>query len=261
MAVKVLIPGQGQDGTVQFGKDLAQMRKLFQMDLKGHIPAGPLQSNPFDPSNEPSRPMAHLLVLWNHYPVKEKHGLNLVLAPGLFPTHAQPSPNQTAILQRGPRRNIDSFQLVIAKTPGQLPAIHLISPPPSLFVPGRHIRRVYNDTVNRLLYQLGVDPKTTTPCFINRMIEGTRKMMSQVVRQGCRLRRLAEAFVFPMARVDAHLPGLLVDIQTDVNRLTRKIKFVTIKVIHGKSPFGWILCRNKIIPENQRLAFSFLNPF
>jgi len=34
-------------------------------------------------------------------------------------------------------------------------------------------------------------------------------------------------------RMNAHAPALFVDIQTDEDRLTREIKFVT--VIHGKS--------------------------
>jgi hypothetical protein len=90
------------------------------------------------------------------------------------------------------------------------------------------------------------------------MIEGTRKMMSHVVGQGCRLRRLAEAFVFPMPRVDAHLPGFLVDIQTDVNRLTRKIKFVTLN--HGKSPFSVIFLQqqNYIRVYETCLPFSII---
>jgi hypothetical protein len=36
--------------------------------------------------------------------------------------------------------------------------------------------------------------------------------------------------------MNAYAPALFVDIQTDEDRLTRKIKFVT--VTHGKSPFG-----------------------
>jgi len=250
--------GQGQDCTVQLGKDLPQMIKFLQMDLKGHISAGPLQSNSFDPSKESSGPMAHLPLFWNLDPVKEQHGFNLVFAPGLFPPHAQPSPNQTAILQLRPGRNIDPFEFVIAKTPGQLPAIHRIPLPLALFVPGWHIRRVHHDTANGLLDQLVVDPKTTISCFINRVIEGPRKMMSQVVGQGCRARRLAEALVFSMVRVDAHLPRLLVNVQSDENRLPRKIKFVTL--FHGKSPFwGWILVQQNNTRNGETCLSFFMS--
>ena len=51
--------------------------------------------------------------------------------------------------------------------------------------------------------------------------------MPQVVDQRFHLRRLAKAFVLTMFRKNAYTPALFVHIQTDVNRLTRKIKFVT----------------------------------
>jgi hypothetical protein len=50
---------------------------------------------------------------------------------------------------------------------------------------------------------------------------------------------------------------LLVDIQSDENRLTRKIQFVTLNLSHGKAPFGSYLCGNKRIAENVRLAFFY----
>ncbi len=44
--------------------------------------------------------------------------------------------------------------------------------------------------------------------------------------------------------------------QSDVNRLTREIKFATLS--HGKSPFFRLdFVANKIIAENSRLAFVF----
>jgi hypothetical protein len=56
--------------------------------------------------------------------------------------------------------------------------------------------------------------------------------------------------------MNAYAPALLVDIQTDEDRLTRKIKFVI--VTHGKSPFGGFFSYpEKTITENLRLAFPF----
>ncbi len=52
---------------------------------------------------------------------------------------------------------------------------------------------------------------------------------------------------------------LLMDIETDVNRLTRKIKFVTL--IHGKPPFGDFLFRNKNYSRNSETCLFFLNSF
>ena len=152
-------PGQGQDGTVQLGNDLAQMTEFLQMDLQGHIPAGSLHSNAFDPLDKSSRPMAHLPFLGNYHSIKEKHAFNLVFAPRLFPTHAQPGPDQTAILQFPPRRNVDPFELSVAKTSVQLTAIDPIPFRLSLFVLGRYIRRVYHQTIDLVLPQLFMDPK------------------------------------------------------------------------------------------------------
>jgi hypothetical protein len=109
--------------------------------------------------------------------------------------------------------------------------------------------------VDPLLQQLGMDPKTTIPRFVHRIIECTRKVIPQIADQCLHLRRLAKRFVLAMSGKDAHTPALFVHIQTDINRLTRKIKFATIN--HGKPPFGEDFVGNKIIAESQRLAFLF----
>jgi hypothetical protein len=60
-----------------------------------------------------------------------------------------------------------------------------------------------------------------------------------------------------MSGKNTYTPALFVHIQTDVNRLTRKIKFATIN--HGKPPFGENFVGNKIIAESKRLAFLFMS--
>jgi hypothetical protein len=45
--------------------------------------------------------------------------------------------------------------------------------------------------------------------------------------------------MFKMLGINADAPALFVDIHTDVNVLTREIKFVTF--IHGKPPLGMFL--------------------
>src|SRR4030042_1526550 len=253
----LLCPGQGQDGTVQLGNDLAQMTEFLQMDLKRHIPAGPLHSNAFDPSNKASRPMTHLLFLWNHHPIKEKHGFNLVLAPRLLPNHAQSRPDQTAILQLPSRRNVDPFEISIAKTPGKLSAIDPIPLRLSLFVLGRHIRRVYHQATNPLFLQLVMNPKTAITRFIRRVILTPWEMVPQVMNQLVHFRRLAKVLILTICRRDTHAPTLLVDIQTHVDRLTRKIKFVTLNSTHGKPPFGKFLLSNKNYTRNWETCLFF----
>jgi len=146
----------------------------------------------------------------------------------------------------------------MAKTPRKLTTIHPIPFAPALFVLGRDIRRVDHETVDPFLDQLVVDPITTIPRFINRIIHAPGKVMSKIVDQRVHLRRLAKAFVFARGCRNVDLPALLVNVQTSKNRLTREIKSVTFN--HGKPPFGVGFWRNKIIPEKRRLAFLFLNP-
>jgi hypothetical protein len=138
---------------------------------------------------------------------------------------------------------MDPFELLMAQTPGQLAAIHPVSLAPSLFVAGGHIRRIDYHTMDSHLTQLLVDPKTTKPRLINGVVDGAREVMAQVVKQGGHRRRLVEILVFTMTSINAYPPGLLVDIQTDVNRLTCEIKFATLRNVHGKPPFGMFLAQ------------------
>jgi hypothetical protein len=106
----------------------------------------------------------------------------------------------------------------------------------SFFVLCRHIRRVDDQAGNAFRSQLIMDPETTVARFINRIIGRPRKVVLQVVDQRVHLGRLGKSLMFALLRMNAHTPTLLMYIQTDVERLTRKINFA--KVIHGKSPFG-----------------------
>jgi hypothetical protein len=80
-----------------------------------------------------------------------------------------------------------------------------------------------------------MNPEPTTTCFIDRTVLSAWKVMLQVLAQCFRFRRLAKRFVLTVLSKDTHTPTLFVHIQSDVNRLTREIKFATL--IHGKSPF------------------------
>jgi hypothetical protein len=90
--------------------------------------------------------------------------------------------------------------------------------------------------MNPFLFELVMDPETTVTGLINRMIESAWKVASQVIDQLVHFGRLGKCLMLAMLRKNAHAPALFMYIQTDVNRLTRKIKFVT--VTHGKPPFG-----------------------
>jgi hypothetical protein len=100
-----------------------------------------------------------------------------------------------------------------------------------------------------------MDPEAAKARFINRIIPSPPKMMLQVMNQLIHFRGLAKYFVLAILRINTYTPALFVHIQTDVNRLTRKINSVNVN--HGKPPFGKILLGNKIIAENMRLAFFF----
>jgi hypothetical protein len=57
-------------------------------------------------------------------------------------------------------------------------------------------------------------------------------------------------------RMNTHAPTLPMHIQTDVDRLTRKIKFVTVN--HGKSPFGSFFSHQKNYNRKSETCLSFL---
>ena len=57
-------------------------------------------------------------------------------------------------------------------------------------------------------------------------------------------------------RKNAHAPALLVDTQTDVNVLTRKINSATLT--HGKPPFGeCFVCEKNHYNRNRETCLSF----
>jgi len=251
--------GQGQNGTVQLGNDLTQVAEFFHVNLKSHIPAGSLHPNSLDPSDKSSRPMPHLPLLWDVHPVKKKHRFDLVFAPPLLPTHAQAGPDQTAILQLPPRRDIDSLDITTAETPGQFTAIDSIPFVPSLLVLGRYVSRVGHDILDPFFPQLIMNPKPTIARFVDRKVLATRKVMLEVLHQCFRFRRLAKAFILTLFSKNADTPAFFVHIQPDVNRLTREIKFATL--IHGKSPFLRLdFVANKIIAEIRDLPLFFSDP-
>jgi hypothetical protein len=107
-----------------------------------------------------------------------------------------------------------------------------------------------------------VDPKAAIASFIYRAIVTPRKLMSQVMDQRVHLRGLVKRFILAIVRKDTHTPALFVDIQTDVNRLTRKIKSATLNIIHGKPPFGKFLrgTKNYIRKLETCLSFSIIRP-
>jgi hypothetical protein len=105
-----------------------------------------------------------------------------------------------------------------------------------------------------------MDPKPTIASFIYRAIVSPWKVMSQVVKQLIHFRGLVKRFILPILRKDTYTPALLVDIQTDVNRLTRKIKSATLNITHGKPPFGEFLrgTKNYIRKIETCLSFSII---
>ena len=255
----LLRSGQAQDGPVQRGDQLAQMAQFLQVGLEGDISTGSFHPNPLNPLDESSGPMAHLPFFRNHHSIKEKDGFNLVFAPRLLPHHALTSPDQTAIFQLPSGRNVDSFNLPIPKTPGKFAAVDWIPFLGSFFVPGRHIGRVDHDAVDPLCSQLVMNPETAKTSLVDRIILSTRKVTSKIIGQLVHFGRLGKCFMLAMLSKNAHAPALLVDIQTDVNRLTRKIKFVTL--IHGKPPFGVFLFRNQNYSRNVETCLFFFNSF
>jgi len=58
-----------------------------------------------------------------------------------------------------------------------------------------------------------------------------------------------------MFKQNAHAPALFMNIQTDVNRLTRKIKFVTLN--HGKPPFGESFVRQQNYSRKSETCLFF----
>jgi hypothetical protein len=226
------------------------------MNLKSDIPAGSFHLNPLDPPDKTARPVPHLPLLWNLHSIKKQHRFDLVFAPRLLPTHAEPSPDQAAILQFPPRRRVDSLDIPTAKTPGQFTAIDSIPFVSSLLILGRYISGIGHDILDAFFSQLVVDPKPTIPRFVDRMALSTRKVMLEVLNQYLRFRRLAKGLVLTLLTKNTDAPAFFVHIQSDVNRLTREIKFATL--IHGKSPFFRLnFVGNKIIAENLGLAFVF----
>ena len=83
-----------------------------------------------------------------------------------------------------------------------------------------------------------MNPKTAITRLISRIILNPWKMVPQVMNQLVDFWRLAKGLILSLFRRNTHAPALLMHIQTHVNRLTRKIKFVTLN--HGKSPFSVI---------------------
>jgi hypothetical protein len=226
------------------------------MNLERHISTGPLHPEAFQPPHEFARPMTLRPLFRKVNPLKEKDRFNLIFAPGLLPNHALTGPYQTAVFQLRAAGHIDPFDLSRPQTPPQLAAIHPIPLLPSLFVFRRHIRRVGHSTGYPFLPKLIMNPKPTEPSFLYRVVRRTRKISLQIIHQKVYLGRLREGFMLANRRMNAHAPTLFVHIQTDVNRLTRKINFVTLN--HGKSPFGvFFYFSQKTITENSRLAFPF----
>jgi hypothetical protein len=119
-----------------------------------------------------------------------------------------------------------------------------------LFLLGGYISRVYYGAVDSPLLQLIMNPKAAITGLVDRMIFTTRKVAFQIVYQLVWLRRLGKGFKFTITRKHTHTPAFLVDIQTDVNRLTGAIKFAILNLIHGKPPFGiWCLVVQPLYPK------------
>jgi hypothetical protein len=229
------------------------------MGLQGYIPTALLHPDALNPSDEPPRPVAVDEFFRKMNTIKEKHSFNLVFAPGLLSDHAQTGSDQGAIFQLPSARDIDPLKLLASKTPGQFSTIYPIPFLGSFFVLGWDISRVDHDAVDPPLSQLVMDPEAAKTSLIDRMILSTRKVTSKIINQLVHFGRLGKCFMLALLRKNAHAPALLMDIETDVNRLTRKIKFVTL--IHGKPPFGDFLFRNKNYSRNSETCLFFLNSF
>ena len=232
------------------------MSELLQMTLESYIAAVSFHLDGLDPPDESPGPVAHDGFLRKMDTIEEKHRFDLILTPGLLSDHALTCPHQAAVLELGARGNIDPLELPAAQTPGEFTAIDRIPFASSLFIVGRHIGRIDHDRVDPLVGQLVMDPKTTVTGLIDRMIARTHKVTSQVTHQLVHLRGLGKCLMLEILRKNAHAPALLVDIQTDVNVLTRKINSATLT--HGKPPFGeGFVCQQTTITEIVRLAFLF----
>ena len=229
-------PGQSQDGPVHRGDDLSQMGEFLQMNLQSRVSTGPVHLDGLDPPDESPGPVAHDGFLGKMDTIKKEHRFDLVLATGLLSDHALAGPHQTAIFQLRAAGDIDALEFSVPQIPGEFTAIGPIPFASSLFVLGRHIRRIDHDRVDALVLELVMDPKTAVTRLIDRMIPSTRKVTSEVTYKLVRLGGLGECLVLAMVRKNAHAPAPLMDIQTDVNVLTRKINSATLT--HGKSPFG-----------------------
>jgi hypothetical protein len=231
--------------------------ELFQMDLEGHIPASPLHSDALDPPDESPGPMAVEEFFWKMDAIKKKHRFNLILTSGLFPDHSHTGPDQAAIFQLRSRRNINPLKFLAAKTSGEFPAINRIPFASSFFVLGGDIGRIDHHAVDSLLPELVMDPEAAVARFIHRMIESSRKVASQVKDKLVHLGRLRKGFMLTMLRKNTHTPTLFVDIQSDVNMLTREIKFATLIQVHGKPPFGKFLRGTKNYIRKLETCLSF----
>jgi hypothetical protein len=172
-----LRPGQLQDGSVQSGDQLAQMLQFLQVSLKRYISAAPFHPNLFNPLNKSSGPMAPGIFFQKIDTIKQKHPFDLIFTSRLLPNHALTGPDQAAIFQFRPARDINPFDFPIPKTSGQFAAIDLIPFGPSLLVLGRNVSRVHYDTLDSFLLQLVMDPKTAISRLINRLIPSTRKVV------------------------------------------------------------------------------------
>jgi hypothetical protein len=226
------------------------------MNLEGHIPTPSLHSDTLEPPDESSGPVTVEEFFRKMDAIKEKHRFNLILTSSLFSNHTQTGPDQAPIFQLRPRRNIDSFKFPTAETSGEFPAVHRVPFLGSFFVFSRNIGWIDHHAVDSLLLELVMNPETTVTSLISRMIGSSWKVAFQVIGKLLHFGRLGKCFMLTMLRKNAHAPALFVDIQSDVNMLTRKINSVTVN--HGKPPFAKILLDNKIIAENMRLAFLFV---
>jgi hypothetical protein len=206
------------------------------MDLEGHIPAGLLHSDSLEPPDESPGPVAVQEFFRKMDAIKEKHRLNLIFTSGLFPDHTHTGSDQAAIFQLRSRRDINPYKFPAAETAGEFPTVNRIPFAPPFLVLSGDIGGIDHRRVDSLLLELIMDPKTTVTSLIHRMIGSSRKVAPQVRGKLVHFGRLGEGFMLAMLRKNAHAPTLFVDIQSDVNMLTRKINSVT--VIHGKPPFG-----------------------
>ena len=188
-------------------------------------------------------------------PIKVKERLNLIFTPGLLSHHALAGSNQTAILQLRTARDVNPFQFPAPEAPAQLAAVGSIPPSGSFFIGRRDIGRVDHDTVHPFSLKLIMCPEPAKTGFIHRLTGRYRKVAFKIMNQFVRFRRLGKSLMLALFRKNAHAPTLLVDIQSHVNRLTRKIKFANM--FHGKSPFGLFFYPKKVYPKASRLAFLF----